>query len=74
MGSLRNGVFYSASSPWNSLGGKVRGVNIGAGLERATDNFMTDDSSQSNGGEDKEKQFSCFGAERDSSEQMEKEL
>lgn len=74
MESLRNVFFYSASSPWNSLGGKVRGVNIGAGLKRATDNFMTDDSSQSNGGEDKEEQFSCFRPEGDSSEQMEKEL
>lgn len=35
---------------------------------------MTDDSSQSNVGEDKEKQFSCFGAEGESSKQIVKEL
>ena len=74
MESLRNVFFNSASSLWNSLGGKVRGVNIGAGLKTATDNFMTGDSSQSNVGEDKEKQFSCFRAEGDSSKRIKKEL
>lgn len=74
MESLRNVFFNSASSLRNSLGGKVRGVITGAGLKRATDNFMTGDSSQSNVGEDKEKQFSCFRAEGDSSKWMENEL